>query len=501
MTIDSPAANARPGDASTPPLTLAHMPIEDMEVRLEAVRFLAIFTAAWLIFVFVAAGMATFAALTNPARPLALLFSAYLSPIAIVATVLFACLWVLSTARTGAAFAAAIFLAGFVVVKNLWVISNDIAHGRLRTGWSLPMALVGCLYIAYQVVRVGWIAWQTPASEQAAIAAVPKERASMAAIWLQVLGVPPIWFWLGSRRQKAGALLLFGLSMVVFSLVVFLVMGELTSFPLTAEVSTTEPQQCLQYSGANECDPYYRWGLVMATILFLAGSFAAGFCVVGGLRYAARRFTRLSLERLLSKDQRPAILFLRSFRDDQVKLSRPRRRLFFRIVAFGEPRPTLDHILLEEATPCGPVVAIGAPGSRPPFGAARKYVTKDQWQEVVRELARKAGAIVVALDETEGVCWEVKTLFAAEHFGKTLFLLPPRLTAPAEVQRVLSLVFAATPAMKIVADTISGYARRACIGWYVGGDGVLYLMTTTRPSHLSYVLGVRIFLQARAHAP
>jgi hypothetical protein len=134
--------------------------------------------------------------------------------------------------------------------------------------------------------------------------------------------------------------------------------------------------------------------IVVFGVVLIGGPLA----FVAGWRFIARRFSRLSLERLISNDKRPLILFLRSFHDDQVRLSKPRQLFFRRVVSVGEPRPTLDHILLEEGTPYGPVVAIGAPGSTPPFGAARKYVTDQEWRDTVAELCHQAGAVVATID-------------------------------------------------------------------------------------------------------
>src|SRR5262249_21234034 len=148
---------------------------------------------------------------------------------------------------------------------------------------------------------------------------------------------------------------------------------------------------------------------------------------VAAFRSLARRIARVSLVQLSDVDKRDPVLFLRSFFDDQVELGRSRKPLWHSIMSIGESAPLLDHILLEEATPVGPVVAIGAPGSPPPFGAARLYTKDSEWQQEMSRLSRLAKAIVIVLDETEGVLWELSHIRSSGHTAKTLFLLPPRL--------------------------------------------------------------------------
>jgi hypothetical protein len=207
--------------------------------------------------------------------------------------------------------------------------------------------------------------------------------------------------------------------------------------------------------------------------------------------------TRLSLERLVGADTRSPILFLRSFRDDQVKLTKPRREPLRRLISIGEPRPTLDHVLLEDGTPHGPVVAIGAPGSTPPFGAARKYVTDEEWRDVVLQYCRDASAIVITLDETEGVHWELRQVITEDCLIKTLFLVPPRFAAPRQIWRVLPAAFAALPHSADWIERLheaATLARRECIGWFWRDDRQIDVLTVRAHSEVAYRLAVRLFL-------
>ena len=257
----------------------------------------------------------------------------------------------------------------------------------------------------------------------------------------------------------------------------------------------SEKRACSAHVPALPCD-VATWQLAQ-NLPAIALATSVYLLLLAGSRYVARRFTRLSLEQLISADPRRPILFLRSFRDDQVRLRKPGGNLFRRMVSVGEPRPTLDHVLLEEGTPHGPVVAIGAPGSTPPFGAARAYVSDAEWRETVSDLSHAAGAIVMSVDETEGVRWELQHILGQNHVPKTLFLVPPRLMPAAVLSRSLPLAFAewdgadnwVTAICRIVAEE-----RRLCVGWFWRPDGRIELLTTRRASYLAYAIAVRVFL-------
>ena len=62
--------------------------------------------------------------------------------------------------------------------------------------------------------------------------------------------------------------------------------------------------------------------------------------------HMARRKIRLSIDELVATDPRYPILFLRSFREDQVVLPSPRHTLIGRILALGFREQTLDELLL-----------------------------------------------------------------------------------------------------------------------------------------------------------
>ena len=69
------------------------------------------------------------------------------------------------------------------------------------------------------------------------------------------------------------------------------------------------------------------------------------------------------------------------------------------------------------------MIAIGRPGDRlPPLGAARTYVSDDEWQREVRRLSSDAQAIVVRAGASSGLEWEIGMLLQQEEPEKLLFV-------------------------------------------------------------------------------
>lgn len=147
---------------------------------------------------------------------------------------------------------------------------------------------------------------------------------------------------------------------------------------------------------------------------------------------SARRRAALSAATRLAADDRAPLLFLRSFRDDQVTLQPPKGAII-RFPFAGLPSlRTLDHILVERFLTVGPIVALMSPEERaPPFGAVRRRLDHADWQREVERLAHSARRIVFVFDETvligeKGISWEIAFIGQdPELRGKTVFVIHP----------------------------------------------------------------------------
>jgi len=87
--------------------------------------------------------------------------------------------------------------------------------------------------------------------------------------------------------------------------------------------------------------------------------------------------------------------------------------------------------MLEHLDGRGDLIAIGNPqdrkgtARRSPWGAQRLYVDDAHWQETVTTLARDADRIVLCIDASDGVRWEIAHVLKEGHANKTLFFLNP----------------------------------------------------------------------------
>jgi TM2 domain-containing membrane protein YozV len=127
----------------------------------------------------------------------------------------------------------------------------------------------------------------------------------------------------------------------------------------------------------------------------------------------SRRYDAVGADEAMALDPRPPVLYLRSFHDDDIALIDDGGSAFTRHVMQAINPPSPEQEMADILRRVGPVVAIGKPGEPlPQLGAARLYVTNEQWQRKVTELMSVAGLVVVRLGASAGVLWEVEQALA-----------------------------------------------------------------------------------------
>jgi hypothetical protein len=239
---------------------------------------------------------------------------------------------------------------------------------------------------------------------------------------------------------------------------------------------------------------------------FYAEAAAASLIIVLGdaILRLARKQIRLSAQTLLSTDARPPILFLRSFRDDQVKLpASPKRTWLGRLLSLCQPVQPFDHVLLDEGTARGPVVALGSPRDKlPPYGVSRGYFENKDWKQAVEDLARMSQIIVICLDDTEGVWWEIDHIDQQRHERKTLFLFHPHARDRTEhatvVAKLRENLQSGQGEMGRLRDQLcDALADGGIIGFFIADDGTLQLARSQWFSAYSYLLTLRWFLRTK----
>lgn len=156
-----------------------------------------------------------------------------------------------------------------------------------------------------------------------------------------------------------------------------------------------------------------RLGELLGTILVIP---ALAFCYLIdrlGLRIGA-----YSVDRFLARDNRPHLLYLRSFDEDRLKIvaGLTRRGIVHRLSPLR--RVNFEEILVRCLSRFGPVIAISPPGQvLPKLGAAKVSLSNETWQSQVQHWTNNALAVVMSAtpsDVRPGLAWEI------DHVAQTI---------------------------------------------------------------------------------
>ncbi len=169
---------------------------------------------------------------------------------------------------------------------------------------------------------------------------------------------------------------------------------------------------------------------------------------LGGL-YGGHLLTQRTVNYVRTEDTRAPILYLRSFDSDrkQTLVVRSRWAIMSGVlpqsylpspwcyilmanpirilrVLFGRGADTCEEQLGLWLKKRGPFIAIGRPGEKfASPGAARTYVTNDQWQNVVDSYLDESQLIVLQPANSQGVWWEVNRVLEKVSLDKVLVCL------------------------------------------------------------------------------
>src|SRR5262245_40378058 len=168
-----------------------------------------------------------------------------------------------------------------------------------------------------------------------------------------------------------------------------------------------------------------------------------------------KRLSALRAPAVLRRNSRAPVLLLRAFADDNMTYLETERTVLGRL--FGARSglgwligpggfTTFEEFISCVLVDCGPVIAIGRPGETvPPLGAARFWVSNQDWRARVEELLEECQLVVMILGRTsgdDGLAWEIERLFAINRPEKFVLVIPPlrprELTKRWETYRVLS---------------------------------------------------------------
>ena len=194
-------------------------------------------------------------------------------------------------------------------------------------------------------------------------------------------------------------------------------------------------------------DERFRTGLgtfTIAVLIYVGGAVVAavvgvgtGITFLGALAFLpiaraggrvwtrGRRELALRLQEVRKLDERPPVILLRSFEDDNLPLETRYRMLWF--FSAAKEAFTLEEFVVNCVWRCGPVIAIGNPAEKlNPLGAAREYVPDDRWRTSIQQYLDEAVLVVCILGSTPGLRWEYDAIAARKKEGDVVVVFPPR---------------------------------------------------------------------------
>jgi hypothetical protein len=156
-----------------------------------------------------------------------------------------------------------------------------------------------------------------------------------------------------------------------------------------------------------------------------------GLLVLGAVIFlVARRLGSADARRLMLRDPRPPVLYLRSFTDDRLRLwtaTLGRPSLIERFTPRRFDR--FEEVLVRHLSRYGPVIAVNPPGTRlAPLGAARETIEPANWQSAVAGWMAHSALIVFLAPPsrvTQGLHWELRTVAEHGQLDKALVVVPP----------------------------------------------------------------------------
>ncbi len=139
----------------------------------------------------------------------------------------------------------------------------------------------------------------------------------------------------------------------------------------------------------------------------------------------AKRMSAQSVDEALAQDPRPPVVYLRSFEDDGKQLEGEGVGYELADAFRALTRKSKEQRLCKVLSKLGPLVAIGRPGEQlAELGAARMYVSDDDWQAVVEDLVDKSGAVVLQAGQSAGLKWEFSKVVSSLDPSRILLFLP-----------------------------------------------------------------------------
>jgi len=298
---------------------------------------------------------------------------------------------------------------------------------------------VGMVYAVALSLDIGIALWQLArVTEPASLHATFESRLTTGA-WSainKVLDLPrtPLR---SPRALSAYALELFGAiaRLAAFSVVVTMggIDSKLDGILATCNASGLDACRAASAVSGREILGWFILALIgiqAGSLMQAAGKSLSGLSVPDAIKFAGGRF----------------ILYLRPFFVDRVILPHPQLPFFSRLLSLRPFPVRIEDELFDVADGFQPLVAIGDPNARRDAGggkihreAHREFLANADWRKVVTDRLRTADYVVVVIQETDGVLWELTQIVDGGFANKTVFLFDPSARDPAIWSRLAAL--------------------------------------------------------------
>ena len=217
----------------------------------------------------------------------------------------------------------------------------------------------------------------------------------------------------GSRRIRVTVMLSVASALVILGLISCVTYGVFAQQPQDAVLNMGSATVPAQTAGA----PFFLIGFTLVALGAI-------------ISRRARRLGTIEAHRLMLRDRRPPVLYLRSFGDDQLKLWTATLGRPSLIERFTPRRfDAFEEVLVRHLSRYGPVIALNPPGTKlAPLGAARETIDSADWQSIITTWMEQSSLIVFVTPPervTQGLLWELENVSANNHWDKTLVIVPP----------------------------------------------------------------------------
>lgn len=173
---------------------------------------------------------------------------------------------------------------------------------------------------------------------------------------------------------------------------------------------------------------------VSIALLFAAGVAVRGWELRLVQSHRDRKATEILVATLNGKVNRFFLYVRPFFLTRRMTIENPvyhsRQRKLLRLLSYRDYQPNRIDLETQIETSLrdeGLLIALGHPGEN--IGAGRIAASDLEWQTWFKSLAPNAELILVVPSHTDGTKWEIEWLKENNHLQKTIFLMPPKLSA------------------------------------------------------------------------